>query len=361
MAATVTPQQVATALGGGQEINASPTTLSGDYWTGTNGQVYLKAAGVAGANGAAADDLGSSNPALLADLSSYGAKSIANPVSSVTNAVAPTSGSSASSVENKSNDISAQEAAVNGVQPSIATGTAAVNSALAQINGEYASDDAAAQSADTTESNDNEQDLQSNKETALQDAVQGRQGLYGTLASLGALNGDGLTLANNAVAQGANSDLGTAADTYASNANSIAGAYTAYQQQDATRKAQAQAAATNDIEQVQNDQYTAEQKDYNAIANDYQEEGDTGDASKYTALANALQPQISNTNVPTLNIGYTGGTFTAPSLQSYVGQANGTSVQTTPGSNASTSVFNVPGLIAAQKQQNNAVSANGVS
>lgn len=86
--ATATPslpvansQQVINGLLGGQEVNANPNTLQGNYWVGSDGNVYGKFAGVTGTGGSDTVNLGSSNnSALLSDLNSYGATQINNPV-----------------------------------------------------------------------------------------------------------------------------------------------------------------------------------------------------------------------------------------------------------------------------------------
>ena len=64
----------------------------------------------------------------------------------------------------------------------------------------------------------NTNNLVKNKQNALVAAAQGRRGLRGSLAAIGALSGDGGVLADRAVTAAANQDIGEAADTYAGNA-----------------------------------------------------------------------------------------------------------------------------------------------
>lgn len=249
----------------------------------------------------------------------------------------------------KSNDIAEQNAGLGSLDSTRDTGLSNVNSAYDRINGNYASERVAADTSHTNESHDNTTDLQSNKQTAMQDAVQGRRGLFGTLASLGALSGDGLTLANDAVRRGANEDLTTAGNTFATNQSGLDSSYNTWKAQDKSRQDSLDQAVVNQRAQVLNDYYKSQQSYYNNIANDYQDEGNTGQAKTYIDKASALFPQIASSNVPNLALNYAGGAYTAPTLSSYVGKANTTSVQSTPATSNST--FNIPGLVAANKKQ----------
>ena len=265
-----------------------------------------------------------------------------------TTATAPAQTSS-STYEDKTNDIAVQNAGLANVGATQTAGTNAVNDALSKLMGTYNTEGNDAQTSYTGESNDNQTDLQSNKETALQDAVQGRKGLYGTLASLGALSGSGLTLANNAVQKGANEDLTTAGDTYATNQNALDTSYGNFNTSNTERKQTAQAAAANDIEQVQNDAAKNQQQYLSNLVTDYAAEGNAPAAAAAAAKVAALYPTVAATNVPTIDLGYSGSAYTAPTLASYLGQANNTTVQTVPATTTN-SALNVPGLIATNKK-----------
>lgn len=272
----------------------------------------------------------------------------------VTTSTAPSSAPTQSSTpqyQDKSNDITLQNAGLNAVDQQEQTGLGSVDNNFNTIMGLYNTDDTNASTQYGNESNANQQDLQGNKQTAMQDAVQGRQGLFGTLASLGALNGDGVDLANRAVAAGANTDLTNAADTYATNQNGLDSGYNAFKAQDAQRKAAAQQAKNNDELRVKADADKSRQGYLTALSNDYQAEGNTAQGQNYAAQAAALMPSIANENVPTMDIGYSGSAFTAPTLSSYVGKANNTTVQSTPATGGANNPLSVPGLVAAAKKQ----------
>lgn len=334
---------------------APPPTPAGTtnsvYWTGQDGNTYVK-----GPNGV--QNYGkatSTNPrGAETALGSIQANQIPDPNPggvnpNSTNTAAGGTGSG-TTYQDKTNDLTLQNAGLGAVGATRDAGLAKINEALGTITGQYEGDLGTAKTAYGANSDSNQTDLQSNKETALQNAVQGRRGLYGTLASLGALNGTGLELANNAVEKGANTDLTTAADNFATNQRALDTSYNTYTANELRGEEKAKTAAANDTEQVKNDAYKSEQTYLNNIANDYQAEGKTGEAAPYVARAAALFPQIAGTNIPTVDLGYTGGAYSAPTLSSYVGKANNTTVKTTPAT-ATGSNLAIPGLIALNKRQ----------
>ena len=88
----------------------------------------------------------------------------------------------------------------------------------------------------------NEQNLTGNRQAALLQAAQGGQGLRAVLAAMGALNGTGSVLADRAVSQAANKDIGDAQNTFETNATSLTNAWADTESQDRQRRAQADAA-----------------------------------------------------------------------------------------------------------------------
>lgn len=256
---------------------------------------------------------------------------------------------SGTTYEDKSNDIAMQQAGANAAPATRDAGLQTINNAVNNITGRYDTEATGAKTAYTDESNSNEQDLQNNKQQALQTAVEGRQGLFGTLASLGALSGTGIERANHAVQQGANQDLAQAANTFATNQNGLDTSYGNWSTADKERRATLNENATNDRTQTNNDFSKNMQSYYKNLGDDYQAEGNTAMAKGFYDKAAALFPDIAKTNIPTMDLGYSGGVYTAPALSQYVGKANNTTVQSTPG-NATGSTFNIPGLLALNKR-----------
>lgn len=308
------------------------------YWVGTNGHYYLKAVG---GNSAKVTDLGLSgniNPDQLKGAYQVDDPNAPKPPSNPTGASAVTGPVAA----DKSNDISQQNAGLNSVDGYITSGNAQVDAALATVMGRYATEDADEKASTDTNNNQNNLNLTKNQQTAYVNAAQGRQGLNATLASLGALNGTGVELAGRAVEKGANEDLTGAQDTFDTNSNAIAGADQTYQTQDKERKDDATNAAATAKTGVLNKAYQQQLGYYQQLSNDYSDQLDSGNATKYTNLANALFPQIQATTVPDAVPTFSANPFTAPSLASYLA-GNSTQVATTPANGAPGSI---PGLVA---------------
>jgi hypothetical protein len=322
--AVATPQAVVNALAGGQELNASPTTLTnGDYWVGNNGQVYVKSAGVQGAGGAAADDVGASNKALLADLGSYGAKEITNPGSS---APAATGGISSGDDSSSSSAATTPKATVNpGLISSI---LASIANEISTNQGNYqnavnanAGDDATEANQVTTQNQGNTTSRAQSIQGAEQAAASGSKGLDAVLASLGALNGTGSVLAGRAVASTANSDIGGADATYQTNATNISNADAAYQ---AAAKQRNTTLTNNLTADNQDATHTGDQN----IINDAEDIGDT-------ATINKFLPGLTASTAPAVQLAPTQLSYNAAPVSSYA-PASGLTVTSAPtgGSNA---------------------------
>lgn len=334
---------------------APPATPKGTtnsvYWVGQDGNTYVK-----GPNGVQNYGKASSTSDAGAEtaLGSVQATRIQDPNPGGVNPNSTNNGTASSgggtTYQDRTNDLTLQNAGLSAVDATQKAGLDKVSSALNDIAGKYEGDLGTAKTEYGSTSDSNQNDLQANKEVALQNAAQGRRGLYSTLASLGALSGTGLELANNAVQKGANSDLTTAADTFATNQRALDTNYNTYVTNEQRAEQKAKDAAANDEEQVRNDALKSQQTYLSNIANDYQAEGKPDLAAPYVARAAALFPQIATTNVPTIDLGYTGAAYTAPTLSQYVGKANNTTVQTTPAT-PNGSLFNIPGLVALNKRQ----------
>ena len=111
--------------------------------------------------------------------------------------------------------------------------------------GQYSTEDARAQDAYNTQTQAATDARSKGQQSALTAAAQGARGLNGVLASLGALSGDGATLANRAVAQAANNDLGNVDENYTTNTTNLNNAWGVTQEDQKRRRAQAEEALTN--------------------------------------------------------------------------------------------------------------------
>lgn len=276
--AVSTPQAVVNALAGGQELNAPPTALKGgDYWVGSDGNVYVKAAGVQGANGAPVDQVGKSNPALLTDLKTYGATQISDP-NPGGGAPAATGGGVVSGGGTTSGAGHLSQSVIDAVMQSIANN-------IAQNQGNY---DTALKTNQANQANGDKQydtDVVNNTEgraqsvqQAEQAGAQGLSGLDAILASLGALNGTGSILAGRAVAHTTNNDIGSANQTFQTNDQAIKNARaaydTGYNQENANLKS---ALDTNNK--------TAQATGYQQLLDEASSTGDTALYNKFLPMA----------------------------------------------------------------------------
>lgn len=256
---------------------------------------------------------------------------------------APTNPNGGADVSNsKAADISLQNAALGSLGTQTSTGLSSIDQALASLIGNYDTEATSNKTKYGTQSDTNQNNLQTNKQTALVNAAQGRRGLESTLASLGALNGSGIDLANEAVQKGANEDLSQAAGTYGTNQASLDDSLAAFNQADEERRQQANTAAGNAKTNAVNKAAQTEQQIDTNLANDYAAQGDTENANKFSAAAAALYPKVAATSIPDSNLAYTAAAFTPASLSNYIAGANGTSVSTT----APVTPGQLPGLVA---------------
>lgn len=307
--ATPTAQDVVNALSNSQEVNAAPGTLQGNYWVGSDGNVYVKAAGVSGANGASVANLGANNSALTTDLKAYGATEVANPGSG---AAAGTGGSGSSSTP-------VSQATIDAINASIAN-------EIQQNQNAYNTAASYNTTQDQQDQIDNTNQVTGNKEsraTAVQNAEQaaasGNQGLKAVLASLGALNGTGQVLAGRAVADSANNDIGGADQTFQNNATAIQNAQTAYTNSAAERDAALKTALSTDN---QNAQSTGTQD----ILNDAQNAGDI-------ATYNRFLPQLVQSTAPVQALTGSTTTYNPASVNSFA-PTSGLTVTTQPSTNS---------------------------
>lgn len=146
---------------------------------------------------------------------------------------------------------------------------AEINAALAQLvaqqqteQNQFNAATATNAASDTNQVNAYNTDVQNNtgaRANAVQNAEQaaatGNQGLKAVLASLGALGGTGQILAGRAVADSANNNIGSANQTYTTNAQNIAQANDNYLSAKATRNQTLQSALDTDKQSTANSIY----------------------------------------------------------------------------------------------------------
>lgn len=250
----------------------------------------------------------------------------------------------------KSHSIALNQAGLGQADASLAAANNAVTGTFGNLVGQYDADAASANKQYGDQSTSNQQSYQKNKQTAYVNAAQGRQGLFGTLSSLGALNGSGIDLANRAVQKGANLDLSGAADNFGTNQQTLDTAIGEFREEDTRRRKEAEQARDNALKNNRAENAKAKQGFYVNMSNDYAAMGDAANAKKYADMAGAEYGAIGANSVPSMSMGYKGAAFTPGTLASYMAGTDSTIVTATPtqGGNG------VPGLVASptkKKQQ----------
>lgn len=329
----------------------APATPQGRsvYWVGNDGNVWFKNdQGVSNAGKAIrTGDGGFDTDSLSAEATRIDDP---NPRGGAIAPQDPNGNRSAAEKPDKTNDINLNQAGLGSVDTQTAAGLSAIDKALGTLNGQYDEETGANNKTYQTNSDTNQGNLQKNKQSSFINAAQGRQGLFGTLSSLGALNGSGIELANNAVKHGADLDLSSAADNYATNQSGLDTAIETYRREDKSRRENAELQAGNAKTNVNNDAARSKQNFYKNIANDYDLMGNAGGAKDYSDRAAALYPQVAATNVPNANLGYSAAAFNSPSLASYIAGAGGTQVSASA-ANPSGPAGQLPGLSASESKK----------
>lgn len=320
------------------------------YWVGADGNVWLK--GSSGVQNVGKPSNLQANGFDAANLSAQATR-INDPNPPKGSAPSNPNGAAASGpiYPDKSNDIAFLNANLGTADQQQSVGLAKVQQALANIIGGYDTEAGQNQTLYQTNADSNQNSLQKNKQSALVGAAQGRKGLFGTLASLGALNGSGIDLANKAVVTGANQDLSGAADNYATNQTGLDTALQTFKNEDAARRKAAQQAADDAQTTVKYNTAKTKQDVYRGIANDYEAMGKHAEAADYTGRASSLFPEIANYSIPSTNLAPAPATFNLPTLSSYLANAGGTNVTATPSTSGSAGTGGLPGLIASNKKK----------
>lgn len=320
---------------------------TGVYWNGADGNTYVKQAGQNGVvNFGTAAKIASNDKS--SGFNTYaGLNQIADP-NAPQNTPAPTnsngSGGSASPYVDKTPDITLNNGYLSAADAQQAAGISSINANLAKIQGGYGAETAANEGNYTNESNSNTNALQGGKQTALVNAARGRQGLLATLSSIGALSGDSIGLANEAVQHGANTDLAGASNTFATNQSGLDNAIGTYRRENQARVDDANASAANDIKAEQAKTLQGKQSAYTTLSGDYAAEGNAARAKSYADQATALYSQIAPLNVPTSTLSAAPAAYTAPTLATYLGNTGGTKVVSSPA--PGTTPGSLPGLSA---------------
>lgn len=215
------------------------------------------------------------------------------------------------------------------------------NNKLAQAQGEYdaligqyAEEEGQNASKYQNNVNTNEGTREAQQQAALLAAANGGRGLYSTLASIGALGGTGKLLANRAVSNEANIDIGNANKTFDTNATNLFDTYETLKQQEKQRRLDAEGTLAKTKQAHEYDTLTARQQLMKDMAGLWKDNGNFAEHNKWLGDANALTGKIAATTRPNIPGYAKAGTlgYAAPELQSYLAGANDMTVNTSAGS-----------------------------
>lgn len=228
--------------------------------------------------------------------------------------------------------VDATQQAINSLDTELSVGNKNIDDSLNSVTSRYDQEAGKAQADFDENTVTNNTNLQKNKQNALISAAQGRRGLRGTLASIGALSGDGGKMADRVVTQGANEDIGEATDTAASNATTLTKAKTNFDDEDKQRRAEAQTSATNSRTALEGQVLSKRQQFFQKMAELFGEADNTAAAGNWLNQAGALNTPIAEKSaVQASPITARSAAFTPGELESYLAGAGDMTVEVAPG------------------------------
>lgn len=318
--------------------------MAGVYWIGQNGKTYMKG-----------DETGDVTEwfAPLKSPQQLGYTQIDDPVNPRGNVQgASTSAPAASGPARPQLNQAAVDAtnqAISSLDIERDTGYRNIDDSFNSLMSRYGKEAARNEEDYTQQTETNTNNLTKNKQNALVAAAQGRRGLRGTLAALGALSGDGSILADRAVTRGANEDIGEAADTFAGNAQTLDKAIGRFREEDKDRRAEAETTRTNQRTALEGSIASKRQNFFQKLAELYGGAERTAEANANLAQAGALNNEIAaKTRVASTPFAARSAAFTPGDLESYLAGAGDMTVDVTAGDSGG---MNPTSLLAGRKKK----------
>lgn len=298
---------------------------NGVYWVGQNGKTYMKAEGMDGVQEWFAP---------LKSPEQMGLTRIDDPVNPTGQVQGASTSAPSGSAGPKLNQaaVDATNQAISSLDVERDTGYRNIDDSFGSLMSRYAKEAEQNEGDYTEQTENNTNDLQKNKQNALVSAAQGRRGLRGTLSALGALSGDGAVLADRAVTQGANQDIGEAGDAFATNARTLDKAITKFRDEDKDRRAEAKTTRTNQRTALEGSIASKRQNFFQKLAELYGGGGREADANAMLQQAGGLNNEIaSKTRVAATAFNPRSAAFTPGDLESYLAGAGDMTVDVTAG------------------------------
>lgn len=284
--------------------------MAGVYWIGQDGETYMKG-----------DDFEGVQKwfAPLKSPQQWGYSQIDDPM--VPKPTSTSTSGGTSPVLNRA-AVSATQQAIDSLGTEEQVGRQNVEAGYGSLIGKYDTERARNEADYKEEGVTNNQNLLKNKQNALLAAAQGRRGLRGTLAAIGALSGTGSELADRAVQSSANEDIGEASETFATNAQGLDKAWNRFGEEDEDRRREAQTARSNQMTALEGSIASKRQNMFQKLAELYAEGGDTAAAADYLGRAGGLNQEIAaKTAVGSTPFSARAAAFTPGDLESYLAGA----------------------------------------
>jgi hypothetical protein len=309
-------------------------TMAGQiFWRGADGNVYLKGAG---GDGAAVTNVGSGAPTW--DYILNGAVEIADPgnpgaQTGTTNLTGGGGGGTAPTYKDTTAARNATQTSLDSVDTIFNNAIAGADTDYTNITNQYNTEDAANLAKYKGDVEGNEINRDGNTQAALRTAAQGSRGLYATLASLGALNGTGRTLANRAVATEANTDLGEGEKSFKTNVEALFDARGEVEKKEKQRRLDAEQTWKDAKNNAEYDRLESNQKLSKEMAGLWADAGNFGEANNWTNRSATYTPQMAaKTRKAPTQYATTPLEYGAPALSKYLGGMNTTAVNVAGGS-----------------------------
>jgi hypothetical protein len=230
-------------------------------------------------------------------------------------------------------------AARAGTQTSLDSIDGILNNKLREARGEYeailksyAADELANKDTFDKKLSQNEGNRESQQQAALLAAANGSRGLYSALASIGALGGTGKVLANRAVSNEANVDIGNANKTFDTNSGALYDSYGELKKQEDQRKRDAELTLKKSEQALRYDATSQRQQLLKDMADLWGKAGNFGQSDRYTGDASKLTADLMKNTRPNVGTYATSPLqYSAPALQNYLAGANDMTVSTSAG------------------------------
>ena len=332
-------------------VNSSPalSQTGSVYWIGGDGNVWFRAA-----DGSTSNMGTASGTMTTANLTLNGSKQITDPLpggtTASTNNTTGTGGSGTPAPVLDQASVDATQSGIDSLATTEATGRANIAGGYDSTIGQY-DQEAGRAGVDYNENTvTNNQNFQKDTQNAMVAAAQGRRGLRGTLASMGALSGDGEVLADRAVTKGANDDIGEARDTTVANTGQLDKAKKRFDEDDAVRRAKAGTERTNQETALEGSVLSKRQQGLQKLAELFRAGGRSADADRYTGEAASLNEAIaSKTAVASTPFTRGAAAFTPGKLAEYLAGAGDMTVDVTAGGSGGEGVS--PTILAARRKK----------